>query len=377
MKQHQSSKLQRVFFLDVARVLAIISITLNHAVNRTYHNSNGQSSEFFAIPIASTVFKTLMMVFSRVGVPLFLMITGVLILNKKMENGSDVKRFYKRNLLSLFITTEIWYCLMYWYLLLFAPYSILQTRNWGSAIAGMFETMLFQNQVAFGSMWYMPMILCLYLFLPFVTMAKDKLAGSKEKALYLPAVLIFTVSMLLPFVNDLLKLLGQERYSSAISTEYLPVYYYLYVLIGYLVSRGVLEKFRTGTVAAVAAISFLVCCGFQFWAYARPVDYLMDYNFPLLPVVAGFLFELLRRTADRFRRMEKPITGLAKIAFGIYFLHIVIMKALVTILEHWQIIMPLPIRLLALEVLSVGLSIVMIMPLSKIKLFRKYLFLIK
>lgn len=377
MSQYQSTKLQRIFYLDAARVLAIISITLNHAVNRTYRNSGGQCLEFFTIPIASTVFKTLIMVFSRVGVPLFLMITGALVLNKKMENASDVKRFYKHNLLGLFITTEIWYFLMYWYLMLFSPYSILKTQNWGAAIVGMFETMLFQNQVTFGSMWYMPMILCLYLFLPFVTMVKDKLVGSGERTLYLPAILIFAVSMLLPFVNDLLELAGKESYSSAIHSGYLPVFYYLYVLMGYMVSKGVFRKFRTGTVAAITGISFLACCGFQFWAYSRPMDYLIDYNFPLLPLVVGALFELLRRMADRLRKIEKPITCLAKIAFGIYFLHIVIMKALVTIPEHWLVIMPLPVRLLVLETLSVGLSIAIILPLSKFKLFRKYLFLIK
>ena len=183
--------------------------------------------------------------------------------------------------------------------------------------------------------------------------------------------------MLLPFVNDLLELAGKESYSSAIHSGYLPVFYYLYVLMGYMVSKGVFRKFRTGTVAAITGISFLACCGFQFWAYSRPMDYLIDYNFPLLPLVVGALFELLRRMADRLRKIEKPITCLAKIAFGIYFLHIVIMKALVTIPEHWLVIMPLPVRLLVLETLSVGLSIAIILPLSKFKLFRKYLFLIK
>ena len=38
----------RIFWLDVARCVAIISITLNHAVNRAYHVYEGQSAEFSA-----------------------------------------------------------------------------------------------------------------------------------------------------------------------------------------------------------------------------------------------------------------------------------------------------------------------------------------
>lgn len=115
METGASLKPKRLFYLDVARFIAIISISLNHAVNRSYENYNNQMAEFFALPFGSTLFKTFISVFSRIGVPLFLMITGVLILNKKMESASDVKRFYKHNLLSLLITTEIWYVLMYWF----------------------------------------------------------------------------------------------------------------------------------------------------------------------------------------------------------------------------------------------------------------------
>ena len=110
----QTVKQGRSLYLDAARVMAIISITLNHAVNRSYDNYNNQMGEFFRIAFASTLFKTVITVFSRIGVPLFLMITGALILNKKMETKEDVHRFYKHNLLSIFITAEIWYVLIYW-----------------------------------------------------------------------------------------------------------------------------------------------------------------------------------------------------------------------------------------------------------------------
>lgn len=366
---------KRMFYLDLARVIAIISISLNHAVNRSYSNYSSQMAEFYALPLGSTLFKAVISVFSRIGVPLFLMITGVLILNKKMEDPSDVKRFYKHNLLSLLITTEIWYVLMYW--ILAVSKGVISEQGWLGAIGGMFETMLFQNQVTMGSMWYMPMILCVYTTLPFAVMVKDKLDGSKEKWLYLPLGLLFAVSMVLPFVNGLLQLLGLETYTTPLGEHYLFSFYYIYIIVGYWIGKGSLEKLRTGVVAMATAGCFLICCGYQLWAYEQPANYLVAYNFPLMPVCAGFLFELIRRCADGFKRAEKPITCLSRISFGIYFVHIIIMTALTEVLDRFAPGMFRPVRLIVLEIASVGLSVAVILPLSKIKVFRKYLFLIK
>lgn len=366
---------KRMFYLDLARVIAIISISLNHAVNRSYRNYSGQMAEFLALPFGSTIFKTVITVFSRIGVPLFLMITGVLILNKKMEDASDVKRFYKHNLLSLLITTEIWYVLMYWILTL--GNGVIQEKGWLSAIGGMFSTMLFQNQTTMGSMWYMPMILCVYTTLPFVVMIKDKLAGSGQKLLYLPLVLLFIIAMVLPAVNSLLTLLGLEVLRSPLGEQYFFSFYYIYIVIGYLIGKGGLRRLPGWVVATVAGGSFLFCCGYQLWVYAQPENYLVSYDFPLMPVCAGFLFELVRRGAYRVRKAEKPVTCISKIAFGIYFVHIVIMTALAAVLDQFVPELFRPVRVILLEVLSVGLSVAVILPLSKIKVFRKYLFLIK
>ena len=73
---NKERKKQRIFWLDLARTFAVISISLNHAVNRSYHIHVDQMSEFLSIPLASTLFKTVIYVFSRIGVPLFLMISG-------------------------------------------------------------------------------------------------------------------------------------------------------------------------------------------------------------------------------------------------------------------------------------------------------------
>lgn len=96
-----------------------------------------------------------------------------------------------------------------------------------------------------------------------------------------------------------------------------------------------------------------------------------------MPVCAGFLFELVRRNAHSVQKAKQPITCLSRISFGIYFVHVIFVTVLVALLGRFAPGLFRPVRLILLEVLSVGLSIAVILPLSKIKLFRKYLFLIK
>lgn len=381
MQTLQTVQTQRKYYLDIARAIAIISISFNHAVNRSYANYSGQMAEFYDIALWSTMFKTVITVFSRIGVPLFMMITGVLILNKKMENGDDLKKFYKHNLLSLLITTEIWYVLIYWFLVLSGSQPVLENRGVFGAVLGMFETMLFQNQVTFDSLWYMPVILCLYTTLPFVIMAKDKLSRSKFSWLFLlPVVVVFLNNMVMPSVNDFLRLHGLPTYTSALYMSDLISYFYLYILAGYFVGQGVLGKWKTWVVAGAAVGTFLLCCGYQMYMYAQERNGLIDYYFPLLPVCAGMLLELLRRGADRLRRLERPVTYLSRMAFGVYFTHIVIMTVVnsdkVDALLHYAAWEP-ALKTLFLEAVSVGVSIILIALLSKIKVLKKYLFMIK
>lgn len=382
MSHAEQVKPQRKFYLDVARVVAIISISLNHAVNRSYENYSNQMAEFYSIPLASTIFKTVISVFSRIGVPLFLMITGVLIMNKRMETQSDIKKFYKHNLLSLFITTEIWYVLIYWYFVLFSgENTVLETRGVLGAIFGMFETMLFQNQITFGSMWYMPMILCLYTTLPFVIIVKDKLSDEKlSPVLFLPAIILFLNSMVRPAINVLLYMNGLSTFDSELREADLFSCYYLYIIVGYFVGKGALSRWKGWLVASLAAVTFLLCCAFQFYVYSQPYDYLVSYSFPLLPVCAGLLFEVIRRGAHRLKALERPVTYLSRITLGIYFMHMVIITVLnsnkMTAVMQYAVWEP-ALKTLFLEAVSVVGSIAIIALLSRVKLLKKYLFMIK
>lgn len=165
---------KRAYWIDAARVFAIISISLNHAVNRSFSTGSGSMQEFLTIPIWLSVCKAVCNVFSRIGVPIFLMITGALMLKRDYSTRESVEKFYKHNWGRIFITAELWYAIMFWYRQI-NPDSIMRTKGLFAAIFGFVKNQLFIDQVTMGSMWYMAMILCAYTMIPIAAVALKKI----------------------------------------------------------------------------------------------------------------------------------------------------------------------------------------------------------
>lgn len=363
---------RRIYWLDAARVLAILSITLNHAISRTFSVYENTALEFETLPLYLSVIKAVCYIFSRIGVPLFLMISGALLLKKDFSSDDKVKHFLRHNWLSLLITTEIWLTIMYWYLSLGAS-SPLRTEGIGAALLNFVSTLLFTNQLTMGSMWYMPMILCIYLLIPVVALAVSKY---EEKLVLLPVTFVLVGGMVIPNLNATLMLTGSEfRLLYELDDSYLFSIYLAYVILGYYISKGAMAKLPKAVVVFGAAVSFAFTCGYQLWAYVAEADYAVMYNFVGILLCAIFLFEWIRRGKEPSERVRRPITKLSQMAFGIYFVHICIMTGMDFVFERVSV-GHLP-QLILLEVVSFVGSVVVITILARVKVFKKYLFMIK
>ena len=88
-----------------------------------------------------------------------------------------------------------------------------------------------------------------------------------------------------------------------------------------------------------------------------------------------FWFELIRRKGTLLKPLEKPVTYLSRVSFAIYFVHIVIMEGM-----RWTMDLSMfsrPEKFLVLELCSFVGSLVIIWVLSRFRVCRKYLFMIK
>lgn len=86
-------KKNRIIYLDIARTFAIILVVLCHSVTLIYKMN---LQEWNLISLNAKIFKTIIFTLGRMGVPLFLFLTGYLLLNRKYDNDADIKKFYKK-----------------------------------------------------------------------------------------------------------------------------------------------------------------------------------------------------------------------------------------------------------------------------------------
>ena len=367
---------KRIAYLDIARSIAIVSISCNHAVNRSFATYFNQYAEFLSLPLGLTVIKTVIYAFSRIGVPLFLMISGALLL-KRDYSGDRLGRFIKHNWLQLLIVTEIWLAIMFWYKQLL-PDSLLDSQGIGYCFVKFVMTLLFINPETMGSMWYMEMILCVYLLIPILATA---LKHIDHRFFIIPSAIVVICSFVLPDVNGFLNSLGIEG-TLATKLESANVFsmYVVYLLLGYFISNDVLGRFKASAVIAAAGLGFGAFCAFQFWFYARPYDFCVANGymsiFPLLASVP--LFELLRRCQPhgdgRFVRVTHE---LAVISFGVYFVHICIMEGLFALITTYGWDITYLARFLFLEIVSFVGAALIVDVCRKSKVLATYLFGIK
>ena len=371
-------KRERIYWLDIARASGIILVSLNHAVNRSYDNYDFQQSEYLSIPFCSTVLKAFVTVLSHLGVPLFLMISGALLLKKKMDSQEDVRFFYRHNFLPLFITSAIWFVLIYFYLVfgqtIFRGIVPTSASELAGILTGLLKTLLFVDQNTFASMWYIPMILCVYMVIPLLAAAVRRIG---LKPLMLPCIIVLLDAMILPNLKSLSLVTGHElSFSFALKHTYIFSYYLVYIIAGYWISCGGLERLSSWGLAALLPCSVLIHCALQLYIYSQPENYLLGYDFIGIFFTGLLLFEGIRRfgLSDRCRK-RKAVSYLAKISFGIYFLHIVIMTAL-DVLPFVEAAAP-PLRLLILEFGALLLSVLVIAIGSHNQWCKQYLFFVK
>lgn len=368
----------RKVYLDYARVLAIISISCNHAINRSFPGFESSYNAFLAFPRWVTVFRAVVFVFSRVGVPVFLMISGALLLNKRIETKEDILRFYKHNLGGLVITSEIWIFLNF---LVHAYFNkMIAARGILYTLARCLGCMLFIDQtqpdlVVYGSIWYIPMIICVYLLIPFVNILLHKYA---TRLMLIPAALVAVSAMILPGIRSILAAAGYDiSIEFRLSAGKLFSFYLLFVIVGFYVANDALKKLSKTLVTFLALFTLAILCAYQYWEYTTPTGWAIEYESFLLLLHSGFLFESLRRFIPASAQ-NRGVTYIAKISFAIYFVHIFIMSGLVIFLPRFGMggLHPAA-RFCLLEAVSFLGSIPLIAVFSKIPLFKKYVFLIK
>ncbi|MBE5881015.1 MAG: acyltransferase [Lachnospiraceae bacterium] len=354
------AKQKRQPWLDILRAFAILCVVLCHCVEGVY---SFDAASVQTLGGVHRIFVISMYTLGRVGgVPLFLMLSGYLLLDREYDSKGCVS-FWKHNWLRLLICTEIW--------IVFYELFLLAYQNQPIPFGYLVRAMLFLEPSSMYHMWYMPMLLGLYLLLPFVAMALRKV---DVKILKFPMLVLFAYAFGVPGYTLIANLLAKVPPVNQFSLGFSGGMYGIYLIAGYLLKKGFFAKLKRWVLWILLVISFTGMVALQFYAYGKGVAMAVWYDCPLVPVCAVCLFELTAR--DRERIAYNPFTeALSRYAFAIFLIHIVVRAVIlpwITGLDIWR-----PIQMCFAWDAFTLISLLIAMLLAKIPKVGKYILYIK
>ena len=218
---------------------------------------------------------------------MFLFLTGALILNKKFDDKNYVKKFYKKNLVPLLIAVCSWNIIYYFFIMWFNSSAF----SW----KGLIYRVLFMKSSAMPHMWYMPMIIGMYIFLPFISIIVKKF---NFKDLILPITIVTIASFILPNIKVFLNFFGYtaKDINLILNLSYGGGVYGIYIIVGYyLFNKKILKNIKSRYIIIALIISFTISVLYQMIGYMKGDASIVYYDFFGVLIAGICLFELLQR----------------------------------------------------------------------------------
>lgn len=293
--QLQDDHLQgRIVYIDSLRIIAAFFVIVNHT----------NSGIFTSVPISPLWFVSLTYFFiAKTAVPIFLMIMGALLLQKKDSPKQIVKRIVR--VASIFV---IFSAVYYYYYGRNNPNSL--------SVIGFLKN-LFGGMTTTPSYWYLYLYLALLCVLPLLQqMTAAFTKGNIRLLLCLSLVYAGTVPLFYLFTS----------YSvSIVSSDGLFSVYFATIFSGYYIHQYVTvsrHKFAASCFGFIFFIAFQVLGTYWFYMSGAENPYTLD-NIQLIPITgSSFCFFMMIKYIFSNRKahpaLEKAICSLGKLTFGIY-----------------------------------------------------------
>jgi surface polysaccharide O-acyltransferase-like enzyme len=290
----------RKIYLDYLRAFAIIGVICTHVTVKYYGDSDlfGTATWWMANIINAS---------SRFAVPLFIMISGAVLLGK----SQPVTEFYQKRAWRILPPWIFWSLafLIFNYVFTGDLYSLIWFLKGGILIQGNTTTHL----------WYLSMFACLMLFAPYINkiILNEPISGREVKILC-GIVLAFLLLNELDHVYTQLKDKPIQWFKTFI-------WFVPYFIGGYLIDRYSDQLRLSGSyivLAILASLGLGIAMNYEVAARLGLFkDYLILGNDGLLIYVITFGVFILARRHMAEVKANKVIGSLSEASFGIYLLH--------------------------------------------------------
>lgn len=304
------SKRKRTASLDIVRIIAIIMVVVIHGVETVWDVHPATVS---TLPIVEKIIIFILYTFGRLGVPLFLFLTGYLMLGRKY-NQNNIISFYKKRVVRLIVIALIWTLIYYVYSLMF--------RGRVFHIADLARQLLFiSDYQPAPHLWYMPAIIGLYLFIPFVA---NVLSTINKKALKIILSVSIFYLFIVPTCNSMALALHISPLISKIELHYVGGICGVMMVIGCLVKQYnglIISKLHTSRLILLFLISITLSIATHYYMMCiKMYDAFLWYDSIFILIAAGCLFILLIELLNN-KKESKVLAKIARMVFGCYLVH--------------------------------------------------------
>ena len=349
---------ERIEWIDLSRCIAILCVIICHCIDTVY------SLKVSAIPslsLPSMTFAFSALSLGRLGVPIFLMITGYLLLDREYDN-QRTERFWNKNVKHLVICALFWAIVSELFLILVLHKNI--------ALDDLFFGIIFLKPLSLVYFWYMPMILAMYVFIPFVANALQKYDLS---VIVKPTFCFAIVTFLIPFIMSLLKFHGITDYSPELFLGFSGGAFGIYMIMGYIIKKGYFKRIKTRVMGLIFILAFIIFVLIKIYYFNIGFDVHIFYESPFILICAISLFELISRI--KHVRFYNIIYKISIYSFGIFLVHDLYRMFLRHRILH--LTMSNPLKFVIYYIIVFALSLITVIIISKIPKFGKYVLHIK
>lgn len=273
----------RDYSIDLLRLLSCISIVVLHTLGVPLSNSTIDSTqiEYQILLILSVI--------GHYGVPIFVMITGLLLLPPHKECG--ISKIYSKYIPHLMIAGISW----------ISFYGIFHRLHYNIP----FTLFPLGNQAY--HLWYIPMIIVVYIFIPVLRLiANDKSVLYYSCLLWICHIMISFASLFLDFSTPKL---GYLNYCG-------------FLILAQCINTLELKKTHTMILYLLGIVGFLITC--LITCHLGDTNNIMTGNFSPSIIVGAAACVVFARNFDYTNissRIKTILTSFYEVSFGIYLIH--------------------------------------------------------
>lgn len=336
-------KTTKKIHLEIIRIIALVCIIYNHTGER------GNNVYLFTDGNVTFVFSLVADILCKIGVPLFVMVSGALLLQKE----ESIQEIYRKRVLRIVKIIVLFTTLRYFY-------ECFCVKSIAFSFPELIKVIL--TGKLFVPYWFLYSYLSLLLILPFL---KKMVKSMDKKEMHVLTVLIFGFYTLLPIVSALFALEFEISFMFGI--------FCCYCVLGYYLEYVIDEKAytRKNTVLAVLGIVISVAFSYRMVTRNKATSGVIagEYCGFLSILIAFLVFFIVKAIWGKNTKTKtsmfwnKIITVIGSCSFGIYLIEDYLRNGLSFICDNLApYVTTLPacvIWLIAVMVVGVGIVLVL------------------